>query len=84
MAVDVGGKKGFPDIEGRVYLQANLSYVGSGLTNMSVLEGDVRVRIDYVHRCSYILRAEPGTRQPRLAACLGSSAVQDRVQQSGN
>jgi hypothetical protein len=35
MAVDVGGKKGFPDVEGHVYLQANPSYVGSGSANTS-------------------------------------------------
>jgi hypothetical protein len=64
------------------HLSSRLSivYPRTGEHVIFVLEGDVRVRIDYVHRCSYILRAEPGTRQPRLAACLGSSAVRDRVQ----
>jgi hypothetical protein len=35
MAVDVGGKEGLPDAERRVCLQANPSYVGSGLADTS-------------------------------------------------
>jgi hypothetical protein len=69
MVVNMGGKEGFPDTEGHIYLQANPSYVGSGSANTS---GDQ-------HLCSHHLRHDiAALQQWTLSPCCFLLQISDQ------